>query len=135
MKHYYDQQHELEIAKLRLKSLKEKRELYFSRTQPGSITYDSERVMGGTNNNTFDLYVENIEDIDVKIKILEAEIIILKENLKDMEQKLRQMEGILEKIFVARYIDGLSVNQICKKLHYGKSEVYRKLKIIRKILK
>lgn len=135
MKNYYDQKHELDIAKSRLKSLHEKRDLYFTMTQPGGIAYDSERVQGGENNNVFDIYVEKIKDIDVQIKLVEAEIIILSINLKDMENSLRQMKDPLIKIFVMSYIDGLSVKDICERTNYGKSEIYRKLKIIRKILK
>ena len=135
MKNYYDQLHELNIAKLRLKSLKEKRDLYFNYTQPGGIKYDRERVMGGIINNAFEIYVEKAENINVQIKLVEAEIIILKENLKDMENALRKMTGTLEKIFVMRYIDGLSINQICRKTHYSRPHIYRKLQVIRRIIK
>lgn len=135
MKNYYDQEQELILAKLRLKSLKEKRELYFNHTQPGGISYDSERVQGGTVNNSFDIYVGNIEEIDKKIKQVEDEIRILEEHLKLMEYELRKMKGTLEKIFVMRYIDGMSVNQICRNTNYSRSQVFRKLQKIRNITK
>ena len=135
MKNYYDQKCELHIAKLRLKSLNRKKDLYFNLTQPQGISYDKELVMGGQVKNRFDVYMEKVEEINIQIKIVEAEIIILEENLKDMEKALRSMKGSLERIFVLRYIDGFSINTICKRTHYSKSEVYRKLDIIKKILK
>jgi hypothetical protein len=67
--------------------------------------------------------------------IIEAEIRILEKHLKAMEDSLRKMKGSLEKIFVARYIDGLTINQICRKVNYSRPQVYRKLKIINKIIK
>lgn len=135
MKNYYDLQKELAIALTRLKALKEKRELYFNSTQPGGISYDEPVVMGGTTNNAFDVYAEKVIEIDLQIKLVEAEILITQKHLKDIEKALRKMKGILEKIFVARYIDGLTINQICRKVNYSRPQVYRKLKIIEKIIK
>lgn len=135
MKNYYDQIHELNIAKLRLKSLQQKRDLYFEFTQPGGNSFDEPNVMGGVKNNKFDIYVEKVEEINYKIKMVESEIIILKENLECMEKSLRSMKGNLEQIFAMRYIDGLSIKQICKKTHYSRPHIYRKLKIIRNIIK
>lgn len=135
LKNYYDQKYELHIAKLRLKSLYKKKSLYFNATQPKGVNYDKELVMGGQVKNNFDIYVEKVEEINIQIKLVEAEIIILQENLKDMEKALRNMKGSLERIFVLRFIDGFSINTICKRTHYSKSEIYRKLDIIKKILK
>lgn len=135
IKHYYDLKRELEIAQLRLKALLEKRDLYFNNTQPGGMNYDNTIVDGGTANNSFDIYVEKVEELDVQIKLLEAEIIILQQNLKNIENALRKMKGSLYKVFVARYIDGLSINQIARKMNYSRSQVYRKLQIIKNITK
>lgn len=135
MKNYYDLQKELAIALTRLKALKEKRELYFNSTQPGGMSYDEPVVMGGTTNNAFDVYAEKVIEIDLQIKLVEAEILITQKHLKAMEDSLRKMNGTLEKIFVARYIDGLTINQIARKMNYSRSQVYRKLQKIRNITK
>jgi hypothetical protein len=135
MKNYYDQQLELIMAQLRLKSLLEKRYLYFQITQPGGMNYDTEKVSSSNSNNVFDTYLGKVEEIDKQIEIIEAEIRILEKHLKAMEDSLRKMKGSLEKIFVARYIDGLTINQICRKVNYSRPQVYRKLKIINKIIK
>lgn len=135
MKNYYDQKHELEIAYMRLDSLKEKREIYFINMLPGGIRYDQPVVMGGNVTDVLASYVAKVEDIDKKITEVQNEIYILEKHLAAMEQALRNMTGVLEKIFVLKYIDGYSINQICKKINYSRPQVYRKLKIIRKKIK
>lgn len=135
MKNYYDQRRELRIAEIRLETLKAIKELYFDDTQPGGISYDTERVEGGQTINPFDRYVSKIEEIDKKIKVTEEEINILQNNLACMENVQKELQGSLEKIFTLRYIEGLSINQICKITHYSKSEIYRKLDLIEKKLK
>ena len=119
MKNYYDQLNELKVAQSRLKSLKEKKKMYFN----------------NLNNDAFLNYLCKTEKIDNEIIILNKEIKMLSKYLKAMENSLRNINGSLEKVFVLRYIDGLSVKQICRELHYSKTHVYRKLSIIRKILK
>lgn len=135
MKNYYDQLNELKVAQSRLKSLKEKKKLYFNMTQPKSAVYFSDAKSTNLNNDAFLNYLCKTEKIDNEIIILNEEIKMLSKYLKAMENYLRNVNGSLEKVFVLRYIDGLSINQICKKLHYSRSQIYRKLSIIRKILK
>lgn len=135
MKNYYDQLHELEIAKLRLKTLTDTKDLYFNRTQPGGVSYDQERVMGGIPINKFDTYVMNVEEINNNIAMTKAQIEILEKNLKAMQEDLRKMKTPLAKIYVARYFDGLSINEIAKKYNYSRSQIYRKLQKIRNVTK
>lgn len=135
MKNYYDQLNELKVAQSRLKSLKEKKKMYFNMTQPKSAVYFPDTKSTNLNNNAFLNYLCKTENIDNEIIILNKEIKILSKYLKAMENSLRNMNGSLEKVFVLRYIDELSINQICKKLHYSRSQIYRKLSTIRKILK
>lgn len=136
MKNYYDQKHELNIAYARLRTLKEQKELYFQATQPGAMRLDSTGVSGGNiSKDVFSNYVIKIEKINAEIEIVEREIEIIKSNLRIMESSLREMKGVIEQIFVYRYIDGLSINQICKKTHYSRPQIYRKLKVIRNITK
>ena len=104
-------------------------------TQPKSAVYFSGAKSTNLNNDAFLNYLCKTEKIDNEIIILNKEIKMLSKYLKAMENSLRNMNGSLEKVFVLRYIDELSINQICKKLHYSRSQIYRKLSIIRKILK
>lgn len=134
MKNYYDQQQELQTALYRLESLKEKREMYFNMTQPGTMDYSKESVDGGVHKDCMTEYVIKIEKIDKDIIKVEHEIEMLNKYLKKMETCLRAMKGIYEKIFVYRYIDGLNVTQITNRVNYSQSDVYRKLQVIERIL-
>ena len=135
MKNYYDQQQELQVALYRLESLQNKRQMYFDRTQPGTPDYAKEFVSGGVPKDVMTEYVMKIEKIDIEIAQLLDEIEMLDKYLKKMEKSLRTMKSPLEKIFVARYIDGLPVNQVAIRCSYSPSHIYRELQLIEKILK
>lgn len=134
MKNYYDQQQELQIALYRLEALKNKKEMYFNRTQPGTPDYTKEFVNGGVHKDAMTEYVIQIEKIDKEIEKLEDEIESLESYLKKMEKCLRNMKGVLEKIFVAKYIDNKPVSEITHLCHYSPTDVYRKLQIIKKMI-
>ena len=102
MKNYYDQQQELEIAKERLQTLKEKKLMYFNETQPKSKKINGVMVKSSGHADKFTDYAARIETIDNEIKLLEKEIKMLAEYLKKMEYNLRQMKAPLEKVFVAK---------------------------------
>lgn len=135
MKNYYDQQQELQTALYRLETLKEKRELYFNMTQPGTMDYSKDNVQGGVHKDLMTEYVIKIEKIDIEIEEIQREIELLESYLKKMEKCLRSMKGSLEKVFVARYIDGLNVNQVAVRCNYSASHIYKILQVIDKILK
>lgn len=80
-------------------------------------------------------YTAKIEYLDDEIEVVECEIKILESYLRRMENNLRTMKGALEKVFVAKYIDGLTVRQITSKVNYSKTQVYRYLSIIQQIIK
>lgn len=134
MKNYYDQQQELQIALYRLESLKYKKQMYFDRTQPGTMDYSKDNVQGGVHKDIMTEYVIKIEKIDKDIQETQEEIEILDKYLKKMEKSLRTMKSPLEKIFVARYIDGLSVEQVAVKCNYSASHIYRELQIIKRLV-
>ena len=77
----------------------------------------------------------NIEGIDEEIDRLQEEIEINRQHLIRMEYHLRQMKGTIERVFVYRYLDGLSVNQISQRLNCSGAHVYRQLSVIEKILR
>lgn len=136
IKNYYDQQQELYTANLRLQTLEEKKKIYFNATQPKATAIKDEIVSTSFyNSDTMSTYVIKIEKIDKEIDILKEEIKTLEYYLRKMEDALRKMEGSLEKIFVAKYIDGLKVKQIARRVHYSPSHIYRELSIINKIIK
>ena len=127
---------ELATATYRLETLKEKKAIYFNATQPGSPKLKDISVSGSkTHDDPFLNYAAKVEDINKEIDILEKEIELLQIYLKKMENSLRNMKGILERIFVMKYIDGLKTSEISNKLHYSETHVYRLLNTIRTIVK
>lgn len=136
MKNYYDQKQELEVAKTRLKTLKEKRQLYFNETQPKSKKINGVMVKSTpTHTDKFLEYTTKVEVIDDEIEMLEHEIRILSSYLRRMENSLRSMKGILEKVFVDKYVDNMAVTEIALKNNYSQVQIYRYLKKINKIIK
>ena len=135
MKNYYDQQMELNTVLFRIATLNEKKAVYFNKTQPTSPKFSEKVASSHTDNNAFLQYVEKIEKIDEEIEELKQEKEILEKYLKKMEESLRSMRGILEKIFVSKYIDGLDVKRIAIKFSYSESHIYRLLTTIHQIIK
>lgn len=136
LKNYYDQQMELNITLMRIETLNEKKAIYFRNTLPKSgkikeVIVDSSRVI----NDTFLEYNIKTEEIDKELDNLYKEKEILEKYLKKMEDSLRTMKGILERIFVAKYIDGLDVKRISLKFNYSESHIYRLLSTIHQIIK
>ena len=89
--------------------------MYFNETQPKSKKINGVMVKSSGHADKFTDYVARIETIDIEIDLLENEIRILNDYIKKMECKLRTMKGTLEKIFVDRFIDGMSIKKIAKK--------------------
>ena len=135
MKNYYDQQMELATVLFRIATLQEKKSLYFDRTQPSSPKFGEKVSSSHKDSEPFLVYTQKIEDIDKELEELYEEATILEKYLKKMEDSLRKMKGILERIFVAKYIDGLNVKKLCIKFNYSKTQIYRYLQIIHSIVK
>lgn len=135
MKNYYDQKKEFIIVVLRIATLEEKKAMYFNKTQPSSPKFKEKVTTSHVDNDPFLNYVAKIEEIDKELELLYAEADMLEKYLGKMEDNLRGMKGTLEKVFVARYIDGLDVRKIAQKLNYSESHIYTLLKQVQKIVK
>lgn len=135
MKNYYDQQMELATVLFRIATLQEKKSLYFDRTQPSSPKFGEKVSSSHKKSEPFLEYTAKVEDIEKELDELQKEKEILEKYLKKMEESLRKMKGILEKIFVAKYIDGLDVRKIATKYSYSESHIYRLLTTIHQIIK
>lgn len=127
MKNYYDQQMELMILLNRIETKNEEKAMYFQETQPSSPKYSEKVNSSHKPSETFLRYAEKTAEIDKELEELYKEKEILEKYLKKMEESLRQMKGILEKIFVARYIDGFNVRRIAMKTGYSEPHIYRLL--------
>ena len=112
------------------------KEQLFSRTQPQGITYDKDKVDVSPNGTPFDSYIAVMEQTKLDQRIETARSIMqgYKEVLQEREKALRHSKDIDDRIFRMRYIDHMKPRSICGHVHYSRSEVYRRLSNIEKIL-
>ena len=113
--------------------LSEKEHL-FAKTQPKATQYDKEVVSGGSPSNSFDEYVIAKEKKQIDERLEEAKSILEDRErlLKLKEEELRQSKDWHDKVYVYKYLDNLSANEIKYKMHYCRSNIYEILKKIRK---
>ncbi len=114
------------------KIVNEKQEL-FSKTQPGGVDYDKERVSGGAvKQNAFDTYVIKMEKkkIDERLEIARSILEDRERLLKLKELELRSSKNWFDIIYKYHFIEGLSSRKIERLIPFSKSEINRKIKLI-----
>lgn len=135
MKNYYSQLGELRIAETRLETLKEKK--IYLETQATKTTGSLKDVVvyGSEISNKLLNYVEQSEEIDKQIAVVEEEIKILKKGLYQMEEILKNISGIEERVFRLYYIENKNPTQISFIIPCARDTVYRYLRKINKKIK
>lgn len=110
------------------------KEILFTMTQPKAVQFDKERVSGGTTNNSFDNYlvIKDSRHLDDKLEEIRSILKDREELLRAKEQELKNSKDWLDIIFVYYYIEKLSIRKISKKIPFGTTEIFRKLKKIEK---
>ena len=122
----------VEAQKSFTKILDEKEEL-FNITQPQGTNYDKELVDGGSRENVFDKYLEMKEIKEIDKRLDEARTILNDRKImeKIKKEELLQSNDVKDKIYVHKFLDHLSYNQIAKSVNYSEREVYRVVKKMR----
>lgn len=134
MQNYYDLKKQLELCTAYLDSLKEQKELLNSFLYPKTVNFENAGIKGGKKNDPFLIYTMNLITLDKQIAIAQMEKDILQRNLKKMDEILRGIHDSTYRIFVFRYLDGLSVLDIAEKTHFSTRRVYQILNKIKRIL-
>ena len=113
------------------------KEALFLMTQPKASQVDSERVSGGKRNNVIDQYITIKEEkrIDLRLEEIKSIMQDREQLLKAKENELKNSKDWLDIIFVYYYIEKLSIRKISKKIPFGTTEIFRKLKKIEKSIK
>lgn len=108
------------------------KERLFMQTLPGAIRYDKEKVQATADESPLEDYVVNVDtkELDIKIKRLRHHLNDWGVLLTVKETALRKSTTLTDRIYVMRYLDGYSVNKICRTLHYEKSRIYELLRMI-----
>lgn len=125
MKNYYNQKKDLEIAEIRLENLEER--LQRLEATIISCTSQTEEMMGsgGFSNDKMDQYIIKKTILENDIAIQKEEIKNLKKDLKRMEHAIRQMKGIEEKIFILLHVECHKPAEVARLIPCDLSTVYR----------
>ena len=134
MKNYYTQLSELRIAETRLETLREKKGML--ETKITNITSQLKDVVVHTNttNDNMSEYVIKCEEVNKQMEEVETEIKVLKKGLQRMDEILKNISGIEERIFRLYYIENKNPTQISFIVPCDRRTVYRYLKKIREKL-
>lgn len=135
LKNYYDLKKQLELCIVHLETLEEQKKtletFLYPRTAKFKETPPSKSI---DFTNPFLNYTYQIINIDKQITVVKREISILQKNINRMECILKDVESNLYKIFVYKYIEGLSVSKIAQKTNYSTRRIYQLLSKIDNIL-
>ena len=108
------------------------KERLFMQTLPSAIRYDKDKVQSTADGSPLEDFVVSIDtkELDIKIKRLRHHLNDWGVLLAVKETALRKSTTLTDRIYVMRYLDGYSVNKICRALHYEKSRIYELLRVI-----
>lgn len=134
MKNYYTQLGELRIAEARLTTLLEKKELLEAKATKTTSAIKEVVVFSGSNSDKMTSYVIECEELNKKIEETTKEINILKKGLRQMEEILKNISGIEEKVFRLYYIENKNPTQISFIIPCDRRTVYRYIKKIKQKL-
>lgn len=132
MKNYYQQLSELRIAEARLKTLQEQKELLEAKVTKTTSTIKEVVTFGGSSNDKMTDYVIKCEELNMKIEEVTEEIKILKKGISLMEEILKHISGIEERVFRLYYIENKNPTQISFIIPCARDTVYRYLRKINK---
>lgn len=122
-----------EIKKL-YEQIVEEKERLFLKTQPKATKIDKASVDGGARNNLFDNYLMEKEKKQLDMKLAEVKILIDDRYriLFDKEKELRASKEWIDKVYVYKYIELLSVKKILHLIPYEEAQIYRMINEIKR---
>ena len=110
------------------------KERLFTITQPKAITYDKDNVETSPSASMLDNYIIALEEKKIEEKLAPYRR-LLKDRaqlLEIKERELRKSPDRHDKVYVCRFLDGMSIRSTARHLNYSKSEIYRCLQHIKK---
>lgn len=122
-----------EIKKL-YEQIVEEKERLFLKTQPKAASIDKVSVDGGSRNNLFDNYLMEKEKKQLDMKLAEVKVLIDDRYriLFDKEKELRASKEWIDKVYVYKYIELLSVKKILHLIPYEEAQIYRMINEIKR---
>jgi len=132
IKNYYAQLSELRIAEERSNTLQEKKRLLEEKITGTTSQLKDVITSGGVPSDKMASYIIKCEEIDKQIEEVEEEIKVLKKGLHKMDEILKNISGLEEKIFRLYYIENKTPTQISFIVPCGIATVYRYIKEIKR---
>jgi hypothetical protein len=131
---YHEYRNKYYAAQEKYDEVLSEKEHLFVKTQPKATQYDKEVVSGGSPSNSFDEYLilKDKKQIDERLEEAKSILEDRERLLKLKEIELRQSKDWHDKVYVYKYLDNLSANEIKYKMHYCRSNIYEILKKIKK---
>lgn len=122
-----------EIKKL-YEQIVEEKERLFLKTQPKAASIDKVSVDGGARNNLFDNYLMEKEKKQLDMKLDEVKVLIDDRYriLFDKEKELRTSKEWIDKVYLYKYIERLSVKKILHQIPYEEAQIYRMINEIKR---
>lgn len=113
------------------------KEKLFAMTQPSSVEYEKDKVMGGSGQNAFDRYLilKEKEKIDEKLKEAKSILNDRRILLTTKREELKSSEHIYDKIYYLRFVKKVKINKIAAAVGYSEASVYRILRRINQRIK
>ena len=126
----------IEAQRIFSEALWEKERL-FTMTQPNAIRYDKDKVQISPSGSILDKYVEALEEqgIDEKLTTFRQLLDDRERLLKIKECDLRASSDRFDRVYSMKFLDGMSINQIAKRMNYSRRQVYRIFNEIRRGMK
>ena len=113
------------------------KERLFTITQPKAITYDKDTVQTSPSGDMLDNYVIALEEEKIEEKLKPyRDLLFGSEDFLDLkERELRKSTDIFDKIYVLRYLEGMSIKNISKQMNYSRAQTYKKVQSIQRRIK
>ena len=109
------------------------KERLFTRVMPNAINYDKEDIQTSISSNMLDEYILALErnKVDERLESIKSMLADRQRLLNMKEQALRKSPDKNDRLYVMRYLDGMSVRQMTRRMHLSKTQIYRILDEIR----
>ena len=109
------------------------KERLFTRVMPNAINYDKEDIQTSISSNMLDEYILALErnKVDERLESIKSMLADRQRLLSMKEQALRKSPDKNDRLYVMRYLDGMSVRQMTRRMHLSKTQIYRILDEIR----
>lgn len=130
---YHEQKEKYKDAQRLYDSILSEKETLFQRTQPNAVDTSNEKVSGGTQTNTFDAYLIEVEEKKIDQRLSEAKSLMADREklLRAKREELRSSNEIEDRIYRYRYIERMRIYRIAKMVSYSERQVKRILEQIR----